>query len=75
MVSLCVIEVALRIWGLDAFPMGNQYVFYRFDPHLVGTTYRTHKGSSVGRIRSSIEMSRRKSSAITRASPSATTKQ
>ena len=28
------IEIGLRIWGPDVLAMGNQYVFYRYDPKL-----------------------------------------
>src|ERR1017187_8554500 len=28
------VEVGLRIWGPDVLAMGNQYVFYHFDPVL-----------------------------------------
>src|SRR3990172_1426553 len=34
LISLGGIEVALRIWGDDVVTLGNQYVFYRFDPIL-----------------------------------------
>ena len=34
LISLGGIEVALRIWGDDVVTLGNQYVFYRFDPKL-----------------------------------------
>ena len=34
LIALAGIEVALRIWGPDVLAMGNQYVFYRFDPVL-----------------------------------------
>jgi lysophospholipase L1-like esterase len=34
LISLGGIEVALRVWGTDVVTLGNQYVFYRFDPVL-----------------------------------------
>ncbi len=34
LIALAGIEGALRIWGPDVLAMGNQYVFYRFDPVL-----------------------------------------
>ncbi len=34
LISLGGIEAALRIWGDDVVTLGNQYVFYRFDPIL-----------------------------------------
>jgi lysophospholipase L1-like esterase len=34
LVALAGVEGALRIWGTDVLAMGNQYIFYRFDPVL-----------------------------------------
>ncbi len=34
LISWAGIEVSLRIWGPDVLALGNQYVFYRFDPVL-----------------------------------------
>ena len=34
LVALGGIELALRLWGPDVLAMGNQYVFYKYDPVL-----------------------------------------
>ena len=33
-VALAGIEMGLRIWGPDVLVIGNQFVFYRYDPVL-----------------------------------------
>jgi hypothetical protein len=34
LIAVAGVELGLRIWGTDVLAMGNQYVFYQFDPAL-----------------------------------------
>jgi lysophospholipase L1-like esterase len=44
LICLFVIEVSLRIWGPEVLALGNQYVFYKFDPVLGWTNLPESRG-------------------------------
>ena len=43
-IAIAGIEIGLRIWGPDVLALGNQYVFYKFDPVLGWVNLPNTKG-------------------------------